>query len=308
MPRSEGPLVSVIDLGTNTALMVTGRRCPDGTIEVVDDAHAIARLGKGVDAQRRIPPETAARVCGLLAHYRDRARSLGAAQIAVYGTSALRDASNKEEFITRVRQEVGIELRVVSGADEARLTFVGAGFGLALPDRYGVVDLGGGSTELAVGADGRIAPSQSVDVGAVRITERFFPCFPPPQAQQEAARIAIRHLLGQFFPYPPDVPLVGVAGTVTTLGAIDRGLERFDAEELNGHFLEAARVDELSDLLLGLSIEEIQAIPQVEEQRADIIAAGALILRLALRQWGCQGVLVSTRGIRYGLLLQTLGA
>ena len=303
---ADSKIIAVIDLGTNTILMLTGRRRIDGSVELLDDAHAIARLGAGVDARRRILPEAIDRVCSFLSSYRDRARSLGADEIIAYGTSALRDAANKEEFIAHVRKEAGIELRELSGKDEARLTFTGAIFGLDLPCRYGVIDIGGGSTELAVGSVAHLERHQSVDVGAVRITERHFPRLPPTLRQRQTAEEAIQQVLVRFFPYPQDLPLVGVAGTVTTLGAIDKEIEEFDAKELNGHFLERSRIEELSDFLLSLSYDQIRAIPQVNEQRADIIGAGTLILRRALRQCKCPGLIVSTRGIRYGLLLQAL--
>lgn len=306
MSRRPGPIQAVIDLGTNTILMVTGRRRADGSVEVLDDAHAIARLGKGVDAQRRILPETLSRVCGFLAQYRRRAERLGAERITAYGTSALRDAADKEEFIARVKEETGVELIEVSGVEEAGLTFRGAAFGLELPERYAVLDIGGGSTELAVGALGQVEQSASVDVGAVRVTERFFPSLPPSPAQLEEAGAMIRQELSRLFPYPQGVPLMGVAGTVTTLGAIDRDIERFDAEELNGHFLARERVEALAARLLSLPYEAVRQIPQIHEQRADIISAGALILRQALERFGCPGLIVSTRGIRYGLLLREL--
>ncbi|MBT4498693.1 MAG: hypothetical protein HOC74_13280 [Gemmatimonadetes bacterium] len=302
---SEG-IRSVIDLGTNTVLMVTGRRRTDGSVEVLDDAHAIARLGQGVDAGRRILPEAMERVCGFIEGYRDRAHALGAASIRAYGTSALRDAVNKEEFIAHVRSRVGIELRELPGSEEARLTFIGAAFGLSLPPRYGVIDIGGGSTELALGAGSEVEKSASVDMGAVRLTERHFPHLPPTPDQLKAAGEAIENSLDQFFPFPSDVSLVGVAGTVTTLGAIDKGIERFDADALNGHFLKISRIAALTSRLLSLPHGEIRSIPQIGEQRADIISAGALILLLALQKWKCPGLYVSTRGIRYGLLMREL--
>lgn len=302
---SESPAIrSVIDLGTNTILMVTGRRREDGSLQILDDAHAITRLGKGVDAHRRILPETIERVCTFLGTYRDRARSLGASRVLAFGTSALRDAANQEEFIDHVQRTVGIPLRVVPGNDEASLTFTGAGYGLELPSRYGVIDIGGGSTELALGSAEWIEQSQSVDVGAVRLTERHFPELPPSPGQLKEARKALQASLDRYFSYPPDVPLVGVAGTVTTLAAIDRGITRFDADALNSHFLTVDRIDDLAAHLLSLTYTQIRSIPQVNEQRADIISAGSLILSRALRQWKCPGLIVSTRGIRYGLLLR----
>ena len=302
MPCNTEDARAVIDLGTNTMLMVTGRRSADGSIEILDDAHAIARLGKDVDAQRRIGPETMARVCSFLHTYRRRARSFGARHVTAFGTSALRDAANKAAFIAHVKSETGIDLVELSGAEEARLTFAGAGFGIDLPHRYGVLDIGGGSTELALGSKERVEQFQSVDVGAVRITERYFSALPPSSALQQQAASTVREELGSLFPYPSGVALVGVAGTVTTLEAIDRKAERFDAEELNGHFLARSRVEELSAYLLSLSLAETRNIPQVDEARADIIAAGALILTHALRMLGCPGLIVSTRGTRYGLL------
>jgi exopolyphosphatase/guanosine-5'-triphosphate,3'-diphosphate pyrophosphatase len=306
--REPGSVRSVIDLGTNTVLMVTGRLRPDGSVEVLDDAHGIARLGQGVDARRRIDAETANRVCGFLQRYRERAASLGSLEVTAYGTSALRDAVNRGEFISQVEREVGIRLIAISGEEEARLTFIGAGFGLDLPSRYGVLDIGGGSTELAVGTVERLEASGSVDAGAVRLTERHFPSLPPTSAQIAAAIHAVDSRLAGLPSCPSDVPLVGVAGTVTTLGALDRGMTRFDAEELNGHRLTADRVEDWSARLLALSLAQARAFPAVDEDRADIIAAGSLILRRALRLLGRDGLLVSTRGIRYGLLLAALGA
>jgi exopolyphosphatase/guanosine-5'-triphosphate,3'-diphosphate pyrophosphatase len=302
-----GPIHAVIDLGTNTILMVVGRVRGDGQVEILDDAHAIARLGQGVDAQRRIGAEAAARVCAFLRSYRERATALGAATVRAYGTSALRDAANKEEFAAQVQAETGVELVELDGVAEARLTFAGAAFGLELPERYAVLDIGGGSTELAVGRPGRLEQSASVDVGAVRVTERFFRSLPPEPAARQAAAAMVDEVLEGLFPYPATVPLVGVAGTATTLGAIDRQVARFDAEELNGHFLARERAEGLSARLLDLTLEQIRAIPQVNEQRADIIGAGSLILTRALLRFGCSGLTVSTRGIRYGLLLQELG-
>ena len=299
---------SVIDLGTNTVLMVTGRVGPEGTVEILDDAHAIARLGQGVDARRRILPEAIDRVCKVLQGYRERARALGAEQISAHGTSALRDAANKAEFIARVRQATGIDLTEVPGAEEARLTFAGAGFGLDLPGRYAVLDIGGGSTELAIGTTACLEQSGSVNVGAVRLTERFFPRLPPTPAQREAARSMILSELGRLPSYPDGVGLVGVAGTASTLGAMDKGLEHFDAEELNGHFLNQDRVEQLATWLLSLPLSRIRQIPQVHQQRADIIGAGALILQSALQMFRCPGLTVSTRGIRYGLLVEALRA
>lgn len=298
---------SAIDLGTNTVLMVSGHLNERGTVDILDDAHEIGRLGKGVDAERRILPETIDRVCDLLAAYRKRADGLGAERVCAYGTSALRDARNKEEFIAAVASRAGIELVELSGTQEARCTFAGAAFGLNMPDApYAVLDIGGGSTELALGPPGLVQQSQSVDVGAVRVTERFFDNLPPTPEQVHGAQDMISQRLGELFSVPASIRLIGVAGTATTLGALDAGVVSFDSRDLDGHELSVAAVDQLSQRLLRMNHAAIRSLPQVNEQRADIITAGALILSTFLHAQGLSGLTVSTRGIRYGLLMDML--
>ena len=189
--------------------------------------------------------------------------------------------------------------------EEARLTWLGAGFGLALPEAFAVLDIGGGSTELAYGEGGILQQSASVDVGAVRVTERFFSSLPPGPEERHRAAAMIDRQLGELFDYPGDIELVGVAGTVTTLGALDKGLRDFQSEAINDHFLSRDRVGEIATRMLQLDVNAIGAIPQVHPERADIIAAGALILHRALLLFDRPGLTISTRGIRYGLLLES---
>ena len=297
---------AIIDLGTNTILMVVGRLQADGKTEILADLHAIARLGKGVDAKGHILPETLERVGEFFQDYKKRALSLGADQISAFGTSALRDAANREDFIASIKRLSGIEVFTLSGREEARLTFAGAGFGIELPKCYCVLDIGGGSTELAYGSHGHVQQLASVDLGAVRITERHFDRLPPSSAQLEAARATIREQLGKLFTYPAGVALVGVAGTATTIGALASGVEDFNAASLNGHILPQSKVAEITAYLATLELERIRAIRQIHQQRADIITAGALILSTALDLFQCSELIVSTRGIRYGLLARAL--
>ena len=297
---------AIIDLGTNTILMVVGRLQADGKTEILADLHAIARLGKGVDAKGHILPETLERVGEFFQDYKKRALSLGADQISAFGTSALRDAANREDFIASIKRLSGIEVFTLSGREEARLTFAGAGFGIELPKCYCVLDIGGGSTELAYGSHGHVQQLASVDLGAVRITERHFDRLPPSSAQLEAARATIREQLGKLFTYPAGVALVGVAGTATTIGALASGVEDFNAASLNGHILPQSKVAKITAYLATLELERIRAIRQIHPQRADIITAGALILSTALDLFQCSELIVSTRGIRYGLLARAL--
>ena len=306
MSRASTGVQAAIDLGTNTILMVTGRIGPGGGIEILDDAHSIARLGQGVDAERRIGAAAVDRVCGFLARYRQRAEGLGALRIRAFGTSALRDAANGDEFIEIVARRTGIELTELSGGEEARHTFAGAAFGLDLPARYAVLDIGGGSTELAVGSAEGVERSVSIDVGAVRVTERCFSVLPPAPAERARAADLIGAAFEELRGWPADPAIVGVAGTITTLGALDLGAPRFDAAGVDGHYLSADSVRRLSDRLLDMAWEPIKALPQVSDARADIIGAGSLILRHCLDRLRAPGVIVSTRGIRYGLLMEML--
>lgn len=300
-------MISVIDIGTNTILMVTGMLDSDGGVRIAGDEHAIARLGRGVDAQRMIATETFDRVAQLLVRYRSIAESLGSRRIVAFGTSALRDAANAAVFIEEMRRRVGLDIEVLSGDDEARLTYSGARFGLQPAcERSAVLDIGGGSTELALGDRLDVQRSCSLDIGAVRVTERYLATLPAARASVDEAARWCDDVLAGLFDVPAGTKLVGVAGTVTTLGAIDAGLARFDADELNGHCLSLAGVEATIDRLTTLTVGEIAAIPQITEGRADIILGGSLILRATMMRLAIPEVIVSTRGVRYGVLLREL--
>jgi len=296
-------VISSIDIGTNTILMATLDFAEDGSVRVLSDEHGIARLGKGVDASRRILPETFDRVAGYLDRYREIARSLGATTVVAFGTSALRDAVNRQEFIDAMTERTGIPLRVLEGNEEAVLTFRGALFGLVPFDgECAVLDIGGGSTELALGQpDGVVTQEASLDIGAVRITERFLLSAPPSAQSLHDARRWADKVVSGFFPIPSRARLIGVAGTVTTLGALSARLEQFDADVLNGYRLTAGTVAEWLDRLSTMSHDAIRALHAVHPDRADILLGGVVILDATMRRLGFQEITVSTRGLRYGM-------
>ena len=299
--------LSIIDLGTNTILMVTARVDRDRSITVLSDEHRIARLGRGVDASRRILPEAFDRVEGFLREYRAIAERLGAERIAAFGTSALRDAANRQEFVAEMIRRTGIAIDVISGKEEAELTFLGALFGLTLENkRQLVLDIGGGSTEIALGSDRRLLRSTSIDIGAVRISERYLKVSPPDPESIRMARAMVAGELVRAFDLEGDVEAIGVAGTVTTLGAIDAGMEIWDAERLDGWRLSIESIGRQVRDLERLSLEEIAAIPQIPAQRADVILGGAIILEEFMRRYALPSIRVSTRGLRYGMLMREL--
>lgn len=298
-------IFSTIDIGTNTILMVTVRADAIGDITVLGDEHGIARLGKGVDASRTILPAAIERLEGFLVRYRDIALGLGSERIVAFGTSALRDASNRQEVIAAMAHRTGITIEIISGEEEARLTYRGALFQLPVQsDSIAVLDIGGGSTEIAYGNGKDLEQGISLDVGAVRITERFLPQLPASEAQIAEARGMVREALDRSFELLPGSTVVGVAGTVTTLGAIESGIERFDAEALNGTWLSASAIASTLDRLSRLSTAEIAAIPQVSSGRADILLGGTIVLDEFMRRHALDKIMVSTRGVRFGMMLR----
>ena len=305
---------STIDLGTNTILMVTVKVDTDGAITVLDDRQEVARLGKGVDASMNIQPDAFDRVADFLQYYRTTARSLGSERIVAFGTSALRDARNQNEFVAAMKERTGIAFQIISGEEEAELTYEGALFGLGLKqDRIAVLDIGGGSTELALGElttkeERHLTQHISVDIGAVRITERYFQQQPPTQQALSEARMFAREQLSEMFSLPPETVAAGVAGTVTTLGAVSYGLQNGGAEELNGKTLSGDAIAQLTRKLSGMTLSEIISVPQIPTGRADVILGGSIILDEFMKHFGLEEIVVSTRGVRYGMMLKEAAA
>ena len=298
--------IAAIDIGTNTILMLVADVREDGVVQVVRDEHTIARLGRGVDEQRFILPETIQRVQHVLNEYVDIARRNNSTSIVACGTSALRDAKNNYEFLETIRSKLGLQINVVSGDEEASLTYHGA-VGEFIPrlndNSVAVLDIGGGSTEVIFGSGSALQIGTSYDVGAVRITERILKQSPPELSALNAADEFIRsHFSGLESNHVDE--LIGVAGTVTTLAAINLKLEAYDREKVGGTILTKDFVEEIYQQLRSASLDEIHAIPQILPQRADIFLAGIMILRAAMNELGVLAITASDRGLRYGLLMK----
>ncbi len=289
--------------------MVTGQCSPSGEIRILGDEHAVGRLGKGVDANGCILPETFDRIAHILTRYHSIATSLGAEEIVGYGTSALRDAENREEFIEAMKERTGIQLRLLDGSDEALWTWQGALFGLPLTTpSIAVLDIGGGSTEIAFGSDGDFREGVSVDTGAVRVTERFFRnALPPNLADVHAAQRFTQECFQHSISLPANKAVVGVAGTVTTLAAIAKEVSTFSAKDINGTVLSRTWVQNTTEKLLSMTLEEIEDIPQVVKGREDILPGGALVLTEFMNVFDVPEIIVSTQGLRYGLLMKEMG-
>ncbi|MGK3991248.1 Ppx/GppA phosphatase family protein [Sorangium sp. So ce136] len=302
--------VAAIDIGTNSVLLLIAERRGGELVALVERA-TITRLGQGVDASRALAPEAVERTLACLARYGEEIRSRGVERVEAVGTSAMRDAAGGEAFIARARELLGVAPRVISGPEEAELTYAGALTGLDLPAHAPriVFDVGGGSTEIIVGgAGGAVERAVSLDVGSVRLTERHIRADPPVGAELEGVRADARAALATVPVEPlPAVPtLVGVAGTVTTLAALVRDVDPYDGARVHGARVSAAEVVEITSRLASLPLAARRQLRALDPARADVIVAGSVlieeILAWASRLAGAPVELIaSDRGVRWGL-------
>jgi exopolyphosphatase/guanosine-5'-triphosphate,3'-diphosphate pyrophosphatase len=271
----------------------------DGVARV--DRSVITKLGQGVGETGRLHPDAIARTLHALRQHVAEARGLGAQPFAT-GTSALRDAANRDDFLLPAREVLGSDVRILSGEEEAVRTFRGALLGLpGISGRCTVVDIGGGSTEIVVGAGRSIESKVSHQIGAVRLAERFLRSDPPAPTEIDALRAAVRRVLSAN-PIQA-LPLVAVAGTATTLAAVDLGLDPYDGARVHGHSIERARLEEILDRLLTCKTADRARIRGVEPGRAEVLPAGASILAEVVDRAGAPRVTVSDRGLRWGVLI-----
>jgi len=280
--------VAAIDLGTNSTRLLVADVAAE-SVEEVERALVITRLGEGVDARRQLLPLPVARVRNALTGFRRRTDELGAERALAVGTSAVRDSGNGEAFLGEVEWSYGFSTRLLSGAEEADLTFRGATLGRNDVDGTMVVDLGGGSTELVM--DGR---SASVDIGSVRMTEQL-----GEDVDAIAAEVGARLPAG-FAPRKA----IGVAGTITSLAALDLRLEAYASERLHGHVLTAAAVDEQLRRLAALPLEARRRLPSLEPERAPVIVAGAALLRAILSRYGLGEIEASEHDLLHAVALE----
>jgi exopolyphosphatase / guanosine-5'-triphosphate,3'-diphosphate pyrophosphatase len=284
--------VAAVDLGTNTTRLLVAD-VEDGRIDEVHRETRITRLGEGVDKRGRLLPLPIARVRNALADYRRTLEQLGAERTLVVATSAVRDAENGEAFLGEVEWSYGFSTRLVSGDEEAALTRRG------VEPKPGtlVVDIGGGSTELIVDDF-----HTSLDIGSVRYTERFVHSDPPAAAELDECARAAREMLADRA-HATAERAIGVAGTVTTLAALDLGLDRYDRERVHGHRLSRAGARAQLERLAALPLAERREVPALEPERAPVIVAGAVILVAILDHFGLGEVEVSERDILDGIAL-----
>jgi exopolyphosphatase/guanosine-5'-triphosphate,3'-diphosphate pyrophosphatase len=308
--------LATIDLGTNTVRLLVADVEPGVRgWRVIDAEQRVTRLGEGLVATGRLGSVPAERTTAAVAGYVERARRAAAERVAIVATSAVREAANGRDFVAALERATGQRVTVVSGEDEAALTLAGVLAGLGDGPAGGpatlVFDIGGGSTEYILARDGRAVAGVSLRLGVVDLCERY--PFPGPvewpryraMLAEIAARLATEVPAAIRAPGP--IRLVGTAGTVTTLAALDLGLATYDATRVQGHTLRRGAVEAQLARLGALTVGERGALPCLEPGRADLIVAGTAIVLATMDLLGVDALVVSDWGLREGILVR-LGA
>ena len=292
--------VSAIDIGTNSTRLLVAD-AGGGALREVERLLEITRLGDRVDADGELAEASMQRVETCVARYAGRARELGASTPLAVATSAVRDAANGAEFMRRLERRCGVRTRVLTGEQEARLTLRGVVSARPRSGAVVVCDIGGGSTELIAGQDGRVGFTVSLNMGCVRMSERHLHSDPPTAEEIAALRREVAEIL------PGDVPagsLIGVAGTITTMATIDLGLDEEIPERVDGHELSADAVTVQLGRLAALPLEERRRVRGLMPERASTIVAGTAILAELMRHLGAERLTVSERDILHGAALE----
>ena len=298
--------IATVDVGSNTVLLLVADVGPDGSVTPVYEEDRFARLGEGVDRTGRLADAAMERAMTALRAYRHKADALGAETVVIGATSASRDAANTPDLARRAHEELGLDYRVIAGEEEARLSFVGAASAFPQFGAVAVLDVGGGSAEVVRGTQAEMEARRSLDVGAVRLTERCFvedgARLPVPSAAQVAAAVqtvdaALDALDFDLSAGGAPLPLLGASGTVRTLGILAGGADPLA-------FVPAAALRAWRDRLLALTPDEtLELHPDVMAGRQDVFAAGVLIVERVVARFGLAGVWPSPRGLRHGLAL-----
>ncbi len=298
-----------IDIGTNAVLCLIVELRDTGRFKVLDDLAEIPRLGEGVDRTKRIGAAGERRSIEVLEGYLGQCRNLGVEEIIAVGTSALRDARNSGEVRARLAARLGFEIRVISADEEAAYSFLSVQRGLPLEGlELLVIDVGGGSTEFIRGNDSGMAEALSVDLGSVRLTERLFRSDPVKPEEYEGMVALIDRELAPLRDRRGKsgsaLTLVGIAGTFTTLAAVEKKLARYSHSEVHGSRLTLAEVRRQVGLFRERTIDERKRIPGLEPKRADVILAGGCLIERIMTFCHAREVIVSDQGVRYGLLYE----
>lgn len=297
-----------IDVGTNTVLCLIADLRETGRFRVLEDLSEIAGLGRGVDQTGLISGAGEQRCGEALERYRKHCDNLGVEEIFAVATSALRDAQNSAEVRARLSGRLGSDIRVISGDEEAAYSFLAVRRGLTLNGELLAIDIGGGSTEFIRGNADGLSHAVSIDVGSVRLTERFLHSDPVRAEEVAALNDAVDRELARldrdFLSEAGVLTLVGIAGTFTTLAAVEKQMRRYRHAGVHGSRLSRAEVHRQIELYQRITVAERKRIAGLEPKRADVILAGACLNDRIMNLFHADSLIVSDQGVRYGLLYE----
>jgi exopolyphosphatase / guanosine-5'-triphosphate,3'-diphosphate pyrophosphatase len=297
--------VAVVDMGTNSTRLLVAE--VDGEVRELERRSTVTRLGRGVDTSSQLAAEAIEEVCDTVGEYISLYEPLEPERVAAIATSAVRDAENSGAFIAELRERFALDARILDGGEEARLTYLGACTGRQAANGTLVVDIGGGSTELIVGTGPKMGFYASLQAGVVRHTERYISGDPPtPSELEELAgdvhRLISAELEGQPIVHATDA--VAVAGTPTSLAAIDQHLDPYDPERVHGYRLELDAVQHMLSELASMPLSERLEVKGLHRGRAPTIVAGVVILMEVMRAFGLSAIEVSEHDILYGAAIE----
>jgi exopolyphosphatase/guanosine-5'-triphosphate,3'-diphosphate pyrophosphatase len=298
--------VASIDIGTNTILLLVAE-IDKGVLKPLLEKETIVRLGEGVQQNGVLLEGAMERGIQTLTQYLKECEGMGVQRIFAAGTSALREAKNARDFLKRVEEQRNLAIEIISGEEEAQLSFLAVARDLRnLEEPILVVDVGGGSTEFVVGKGNQISHWVSLPVGSVRFTEQFLLSDPIRQEEWGNMENEIMKGLGKVPPPQKPFTLVAVGGTATTLASVEMGLEHFIYEKIHHFILGGKALKSQLILYRSRTLEERRKIPGLFPARADVILAGGAILYFAMEKFGVPSVLISCHGVRYGLIYKKL--
>ncbi len=300
--------IASIDIGTNTILLlvaeVSGKK-----LKPLFEMETIVRLGEGVQKNGILSQEAMKRGFQTLTQYLERCQVMGVQEIFAVGTSALREAKNSDHFLKMIKEKLNLSIEVISGEEEAQLSFLAVVRDLKESKKSTlVIDVGGGSTEFIYGKGDQIIEWVSLPLGIVHFTEQYLVSNPVKAGEWEKMKIEIQRVLPQV-PHPKEpLLMVSIGGTGTTLASVEQGLKEFVPEKIHHFVLKKEVLKNQLHLYRSKTMEERKKIPGLPANRADVIFAGGTILYMAMEELQCESILISSHGIRYGLLYKRLSS
>jgi exopolyphosphatase / guanosine-5'-triphosphate,3'-diphosphate pyrophosphatase len=298
------PRYAVIDVGTNSVKFNISERRSDGTWQKLVDRAEISRLGEGLEKTGEISPDAMERTVSAIAGMVSQARDAGVAVIASVGTMGMRTAHNSQQFVDMVERRCGVRIEIIPGTEEGRLAYLAVKAGLGLAEgALAIFDTGGGSTQFTFGRGASVEEQFSLNVGAVRFTEKYALTGVVSQEQLKLVQNAIASEFTRIDERPSPDALVGMGGAITNIAAVKHRLAKYDPDVIQGSVIERSEVERQIDLYRSKSLEERRAIVGLQPKRADVILAGACIVKIVMDKLGKDSLSVSDRGLRHGLLI-----